>query len=158
MQRRRPTKSTSTQLCLTLPLPPSINEQYYTDAQGRRKLTPVALHYKADVQKVLRDLQRQGILRESLLERIRTCYLALYLEYYFATPLQRDLDNGLKITQDALCKPLGANDNRIVEIHLSKRIRPLDPHIYVEIDTLDEWEFDEEYTLLPKAEESPAQS
>ena len=158
MQQRRPTTSTPTRLCLTLPLPPSINEQYYTDAQGRRKLTPVALHYKSDVQKALRNLQRQGILREPLLERLRTRYLALYIEYYFTTPLQRDLDNGLKISQDALCKSLGANDNRIVEIHLSKRIRPLDPHIYVEIDTLDEWEFDEEYTLLPKAAESHRQS
>ena len=148
MQQRRPTTTTATRLCVTLPLPPSINGQYFTDAQGRRKLTPVARKYKSDVQKAVRDLERQGILREPLLARMRTCYLALYIEYYFATPFQRDLDNGLKITQDALCKSLGANDNHIVEIHLSKRIRPLDPHIYLEIDTLDEWEFDEEYTFL----------
>jgi len=45
---------------------------------------------------------------------------------------------------------LGANDNRVVEIHLSKRIRPLDPHVYLEIDTLDDWEFDEEYRILPR--------
>jgi len=108
----------------------------------------VALRYKSDVQKALLDLERQGILNESFLKRVSTCYLALYIEYYFATPLQRDLDGGLKITQDALCKGLGANDNRIVEIHLSKRIRPLDPHAYIEIDTLDDWEFDEEYVLL----------
>ncbi len=148
MQQRRPTTSTATRLCLTLPLPPSINEQYYTDTRGYRKLTPVALRYKSDVQKALLDLERQGILNESFLKRMSTCYLALYIEYYFATPLQRDLDGGLKITQDALCKGLGANDNRIVEIHLSKRIRPLDPHAYIEIDTLDDWEFDEEYVLL----------
>jgi crossover junction endodeoxyribonuclease RusA len=158
MRQRRPTLGTSTQLCLTLPLPPSINEQYYTDAQGHRRLTPVALHYKSIVQKTLRALQRQGTLKEALLERIRTCYLALYIEYYFTTPLQRDLDNGLKITQDALCKGLGANDNRIVELHLSKRIRPLDPHIYVEIDTLDTWEFDEEYALLPRAAQGDEKS
>ena len=95
------------------------------------------------------DLERQGILKEPFLKRMRTCYLALYIECYFATPRRRDLDSGLKITQDALCTGLGANDNRVVEIHLSKRIRPLDPHIYIEIDTLDDWEFDEEYTLLP---------
>lgn len=148
MQQRRSTIGTATQLCLTLPLPPSINEQYYTDTRGHRKLTPVALRYKRDVQKALLDLELQGILNESFLKRMRTCYLALYIEYYFATPLQRDLDNGLKITQDAICKGLGANDNRVVEIHLSKRIRPLDPHVYIEIDTLDEWDFDEEYTLL----------
>ena len=152
MQRRRPTTGTATRLCLTLPLPPSINEQYYTDTQGHRRLASVALRYKKDVQKVLHELERQGILNESLLKRMHSCYLALYLEYYFATPFQRDLDNGLKITQDSVCKGLGANDNRIVEIHLSKRIRPLDPHVYVEIDTLDDWEFDEEYTLLPLSE------
>src|ERR1700730_1308597 len=147
MQKRRPTQGTATRLCLTLPLPPSINEQYYTDSQGHRKLAPVALRYKENVRKTLLDLERRGILHASFRKRMSTCYLALYIECYFETPLKRDLDNGLKITQDALCKCLDANDNHIVDIHLSKRIRPLDPHIYVEIDTLDDWEFDEEYIL-----------
>lgn len=147
MQKRRPTRSTATRLCLTLPLPPSINEQYTTDSQGHRRLAPVALRYKEQVRKALLDLERQGLLHESFCKRMSTCYLALYIECYFTTPLRRDLDNGLKITQDALCQHLHANDNRIVDIHLSKRIRPLDPHIYVEIDTLDDWEFDEEYVL-----------
>lgn len=151
MQQRRPTTGSATRLCLTLPLPPSINEQYYTDSEGHRRLTPGALRYKADVQKALRSLEQQGIIQEAFLERMKTCYIALYIEYYFTTPFQRDLDNGLKITQDALCKNLGANDNHIVDIHLSKHIRPLDPHTYVEIDTLDEWQFDEEYVLLPRS-------
>lgn len=147
MQKRRPTRCTPTRLCVTLPLPPSINEQYYTDSQGHRKLTAVALHYKEIVRKLMLDLERRGVLLTSFRQRMRTCYLALYIEYYFETPLKRDLDNGLKITQDALCSSLSANDNRIVDIHLSKRIRPLDPHMYIEIDTLDDWEFDEEYVL-----------
>ncbi len=92
------------------------------------------------------------------MKRLRTCYLALYIACYFSTPLQRDLDSVLKILQDALCKGLGANDNRVVEIHLSKRIRPQDPHVYLEIDTLDDWEFDEEYRLLPKTAEEQLQS
>ena len=158
MKQRRPTQSTAERLCLTLPLPPSINEQYYTDTQRHRRLSPVALRYKAAVQKALLHLEREGILNESLLKRIRTCYLALYMECYFATPLQRDLDSGLKILLDALCKGLGANDNRVVEIHLSKRIRPQDPHVYLEIDTLDDWEFDEQYRLLPKTPEEQVQS
>jgi|SRR5215471_19243654 len=153
MKQRRPTKSTAEQLCVTLPLPPSINEQYYTDTHGYRKLSPVALRYKAEVKKTLLNLEQQGILSESFLKRVRTCYLALYIECYFSTPLQRDLDNGLKIMQDTICKGLGANDNRVVEIHLSKRIRPQDPHVYLEIDTLDDWEFDEEYRLLTKESE-----
>lgn len=147
MQKRRPTQCTTERLCITLPLPPSINEQYYTDSLGHRKLSPVALRYKEQVRKVLLDLERRGLLLTSFRRRMSSCYLALYIECYFETPLKRDLDNGLKITQDTLCKCLDANDNRIVDIHLSKRIRPLDPHMYIEIDTLDEWEFDEEYVL-----------
>ncbi len=150
VKQRRPTTSTAERLCVTLPLPPSINEQYYTDSRGNRRLTPVALRYKAEVQKALLNLKQQGVLNVSLLKRIGTCYLALYIEFYFTTPLQRDLDGGLKIMQDAVCRALGANDNRVVEIHLSKRIRPLDPHVYLEIDTLDDWEFDEEYRILPR--------
>jgi len=87
-----------------------------------------------------------------------SCYLALYFECYFATPFLRDLDGGLKIMLDAICRGVEANDNRVVEIHLSKRIRPQDPHVYVEIDTLDEWEFDEEYRVLPKVPEGQEQS
>jgi crossover junction endodeoxyribonuclease RusA len=146
---RRPNTGTATRLCLTPPLPPSIHEQYSTDSNGHRRLTPIALRYKATVRKALLNLERQGILHTAFTHRLGTCYLALYIECYFETPLKRDLDNIVKITQDAICNALGTNDNRIVDIHLSKRIRPLDPHIYVEIDTLDTWEFDEEYTLNP---------
>jgi crossover junction endodeoxyribonuclease RusA len=157
VKQRRPTISTAEQLCVTLPLPPSINVQYYTDTKGNRRLTPVALRYKAGVQRSLLNLKQQGVLNTPLLQRLSTCYLALYFECYFPTPLQRDLDGGLKIMLDAICRGLGANDNRVVEIHLSKRIRPQDPHVYVEIDTLDDWEFDEEYRVFPKAPESGAQ-
>ncbi len=51
---------------------------------------------------------------------------------------------------DAICRGLDANDNRVVEIHLLKRIRPQDLHVYVEIDTLDEWEFDEVYRVFQR--------
>ena len=76
--------------------------------------------------------------------------LALLLIFYFETPLKRDLDGGLKITQDALCEGPGINDNRIVTIHLVKYIDPLHPHLDVELEALDDWQFDEEYALLPK--------
>jgi crossover junction endodeoxyribonuclease RusA len=158
MKQRRPITSTAEQLCVTLPLPPSINEQYYTDTKGNRRLSPVALRYKAVVQSVLHNLKQQGVLNAPLVKRMSTSYLALYFECYFPTPLQRDLDGGLKIMLDAICRGLGANDNRVVEIHLSKRIRPQDPHVYVEIDTLDEWEFDEEYRVLPRRSEGEALS
>ena len=46
--------------------------------------------------------------------------LALDLRFYFASELRRDIDGGLKITQDAVCEALGINDNRIVEVTLRK--------------------------------------
>lgn len=147
MPQRRQTTGTSTELSLTLPLPPSINEQYYTDSQGRRRLSPLALRYKENARKLLVSLEKQGTLQPAFRKRMSDCYIALYIECYFETPLKRDLDNVLKIVQDTICSYFGANDNRIVDIHLSKRIRPLDPHIYIEIDTLDDWAFDEEYTV-----------
>ena len=136
-----------TQLCLTLPLPPSINEQYAT-VDGHRVSTIAARRFKKQVHDILTSLERQGVLNEALRQQFRQSYLALFLDFYFTTPLKRDLDGGLKITQDALCEGLGLNDNRVVDIHLSKHIDPLHPHLYVEIEAITDWQFDKEYVLL----------
>ena len=135
------------QLQLTLPLPPSINEQYAT-VEGRRVSSPVARRFKQQVREVLRSLEQQGILNDELRHDFRQGYLALFLDFYFTTPLKRDLDGGLKITQDALCEGLGLNDNRVVDIHLTKHIDPLHPRLYVELEALPDWQFDQEYVLL----------
>lgn len=134
-------------LRLTLPLPPSINEQYAT-VDGHRVSTVVARRFKQQVRDIFRSLERQGIVHDELRNSFRQGYLALSLDFYFATPLKRDLDGGLKITQDALCDALGLNDNRVVDIHLSKHIDPLHPHLLVEIEAISDWQFDREYVLL----------
>ena len=136
-------------LRLTLPIPPSINEQYAT-VNGLRVSTVVARRFKQQVRQKLTALEREGKIGETLRAHLRQDYLALMLAFYFETPLKRDLDGGLKITQDALCEGLGINDNRIVTIHLVKYIDPLHPHLDVELEALDDWQFDEEYTLLSK--------
>jgi len=141
------TKRPSSTLHLTLPLPPSINEQYAT-VDGHRVSTVVARRFKQQVRDILRTLERQGHIYDELLNSFRQGYLALFLDFYFTTPLKRDLDGGLKITQDALCEGLGLNDNRVVDIHLSKHIDPLHPHLYVEIEAINDWQFDKEYVLL----------
>jgi crossover junction endodeoxyribonuclease RusA len=128
---------------LTLPLPPSINEQYAT-VSGHRVTTAVARRFKRQVQSTLRSLA----VPDELLARLRQSYLALFLDFYFTTPLKRDLDGGLKITQDAICDGLGLNDNRVVDIHLVKHIDPLHPRLYVELEVIAEWQFDKEYVLL----------
>ncbi len=135
-------------LRLTLSLPPSINEQYAT-VDGRRVTTVVARRFKQHVRESLRTLERQGILQDELRVCFREHYLALLLDFYFTTPHKRDLDGGLKITQDALCEGLGVNDNRVVDIHLMKHIDPLHPHLNVELEAIPDWQFDKEYVLLP---------
>jgi crossover junction endodeoxyribonuclease RusA len=144
-----PHKRAPTLLHVTLPLPPSINEQYATATDGRRVSTAIARQFKRQVKDALRSLEQQGSLPPELLQRFQQDYLALSLEFYFETPLKRDLDGGLKITQDALCEYLGANDNRVVDIHLTKRIDPLHPHLDVELEAIERWQFDQEYVVLP---------
>jgi crossover junction endodeoxyribonuclease RusA len=108
----------------------------------------VARRFKQQVRDTLRTLERQGVLHDELRNTLRQSYLALFLDFYFSTPLKRDLDGGLKITQDSLCEGLGINDNRVVDIHLVKHIDPLHPHLYVELEAIPEWQFDKEYVLL----------
>ena len=134
-------------LRLTLPIPPSINEQYAT-VNGRRVSTAIARRFKEQVRMKLTALERDGVLSNELREHLSEGYLSLFLAFYFETPLKRDLDGGLKITQDALCEGLGLNDNRIVTIHLVKYIDPLHPHLDVELEALEDWQFDEEYVLI----------
>ncbi len=145
MQERHSNRNTI--LHLTLPIPPGINEQYAT-INGHRVSTAVARRFKKDVKNKLVALECEGVLHEELRERLRQGYLSLLLAFYFETPLKRDLDGGLKITQDALCEGLGLNDNRVVSIHLLKYIDPLHPHLDVELEALDDWRFDEEYVVL----------
>jgi crossover junction endodeoxyribonuclease RusA len=133
-------------LRLTLPLPPSINEQYAT-VNGHRVSTVVAKRFKEAVRKKIHELQRNGQLAPEAQEQFHEGYLALLLVFYFETPLKRDLDGGLKIAQDALCSALGLNDNRVVDIHLTKYIDPLHPRLEVELEALDDWQFDEEYVV-----------
>ena len=81
-------------------------------ATGRAYKTQVA-------QQILLALARTPR-RDQLLQTIRSEFLSLSIRFHFSAPLRRDVDGGLKITQDALCEALGINDNRILDIHLSK--------------------------------------
>jgi crossover junction endodeoxyribonuclease RusA len=67
-------------------------------------------------------------------ERIR---LALDLRFYFVSALRRDIDGGLKITQDALCEALGINDNRIVEVSLRKDVDAVAPRMELSLRAVD---------------------
>ena len=135
---------------IVLPLPPSINNQYAT-VGNRRVLTKEAAQFKRTVRRHV--LSAHGAdLSDAEHEQLKTGYLGLYLDFYFETPLKRDLDGGLKIAQDALCEALGLDDRRVVDIHLIKRIDPLHPRVEVELEAIADWEFDRQYVLLRSGE------
>jgi len=126
---------TPERLTLSLPVPPSINHQYAT-VRDRRVLTASGRNYKAAVaHHVLLALARTPH-RQALLQALQANDLSLAIRFYFASPLRRDVDSGLKIAQDALCEALGVNDNRIIEIHLYKTHDARHPHIEVTLSTL----------------------
>jgi crossover junction endodeoxyribonuclease RusA len=147
--QRQPTEPVI--LNLSLPLPPGVNNQYAT-VNGRRILSADARRFKGEVANRLQSLRFSGHLTAEMLAALAAGYLSLFIDFYFATPMKRDLDGGLKITQDALCESLGINDNRVVDIHLVKRIDPRNPRIEVQIETIQEaeWRFDEEFVYLEK--------
>jgi crossover junction endodeoxyribonuclease RusA len=123
------------EIYLVLPLPPSINHQYAT-VNGRRILSRQGRDYKQNVaEKVTQWFASRSMSATS--ERwFRDHYLSLSITFYFATALRRDLDGGLKIAQDALCEALGINDNRVIDIHLRKRVDRHAPRSEVRLTAL----------------------
>lgn len=132
---------------IVLPLPPSINNQYAT-VGNRRVLSKEAVRFKRATKRLFLGKAGLAALDDEERERLRQGYLGLYLDFYFETPLKRDLDGGLKITQDAVCEALGLDDRRVVDIHLIKRIDPLHPRVEVELEAIADWEFDRQYVYL----------
>ncbi|HST03194.1 MAG TPA: RusA family crossover junction endodeoxyribonuclease [Chloroflexia bacterium] len=137
---------------ISLPLPPGVNNLYAT-VNGRRVLSAEARKWKALVSERMSEMRFSGSLPDLVVDTLRSGYLSLFIDFYFATPLKRDLDGGLKVTQDAICENLGINDNRVVDIHLVKRIDPLRPRIDVQLENIpeEEWQWDEEYHYIGRA-------
>lgn len=135
-----------------LPLPPSINQQYAT-VHGRRVLSKESRQYKLAVVNAVGRLREEGRLSTQFLTALRQAFVGLFIDFYFETPNRRDLDGGLKIAQDALCEALGVNDNRVVDVHLVKRIDPLHPRIEVELEAIPSWDFDTQYVYLGNGDE-----
>ena len=126
-----------------LPLPPGINNQYAT-VNGRRVLSAEARRWRGAAEQHIGALDIEA----AFVAALREGYLAVFLDFYFATPLKRDLDGGLKIALDSICAALGVDDRRVVDIHLVKRIDPLHPHIAVELEALPDWAFEAERRVL----------
>lgn len=138
-------------VCITLPLPPSLNNQYVTVGR-RRVLSRAAQSFNRDVAKAVQRLRTGGELTMPTEAALQNTLLGVYLTFYFATPNRRDLDGGLKIALDALGRALGFDDRAVVDLHLTKRIDPLCPRLVVEIEAISEWQFDRTYVYLGRAE------
>lgn len=123
---------TAERLWLILPVPPSINRQYAT-VNGRRILSSAGRRYKAHVGQHVWVAMARSPVRAALMDRLHSRPLALSIRFFFTSALRRDVDGGLKITQDALCEGLGLNDNRIIETHLYKDVDSARPRVEVSL-------------------------
>src|SRR5688500_13529518 len=65
-------------LKVTLPLPPSINNQYAT-VNGRRVLSADARRFKAEVSRIMTDMSYSGNLTPEVCEALRSGYLSLFI-------------------------------------------------------------------------------
>lgn len=142
-------------ITFTLPLPPGINNQY-TQVGKRRVLSKEHVIFKRNVERRIHRLRVDQVITEAFIEALKQGWIGLFLDFYFETPRRRDLDGGLKITQDAILGALGINDNRVVDIHLVKRIAPNNPRVEVELEAIPEWQFDDEYVYLEEGDEEQA--
>lgn len=131
-----------------LPLPPGVNNQYVTLKDRRRVLSQESRKWKKSARRELEVMRFDGRISDEFVRVAGEGYLSLFLDFYFESPLRRDLDGGLKILQDTICEALGVNDNRVVDIHLLKRIDPLNPRVDVQVEALSDWQFDDEYIYL----------
>lgn len=82
------------------------------------------------------------------LGQAREGYWSLAVAAYFASPHRRDLDDVLKAAIDVICAGLRLADNRLVDLHASKYLAPLDPHLEVELEFFADWSFGDERVVL----------
>lgn len=134
-------------LKLTLPLPPSINNQYVTVGR-KRVLSKEARTYKSDVRKQLNQMRTSGQIPVTTEHHLRKSLLGVYITFHFETPFRRDLDGGLKIALDSVCEALGVDDRMVVDLHLVKQMDTLHPRMEMEIETIQDWSFDPQYVVL----------
>lgn len=106
---------------LTLPYPPSVNN-LYANFRGRRITSAKGRKFKADIAVVARQ---QGA---------KLLHGDLIITFRVFRPIRRgDLDNRLKISQDALKGICFEDDKQIIEIHAYRFDDALNPRIEIDI-------------------------
>jgi crossover junction endodeoxyribonuclease RusA len=118
-------KQNVSELKLILPYPPSVNNLYAT-FRGRRIVSAKGRKFKADIA-VLAKQQGAKLLAGDLSVTFRV----------FRPKRIGDLDNRLKISQDALKGICFADDKQIIEIHAFRFDDKTNPRIEIDIKTLE---------------------
>jgi crossover junction endodeoxyribonuclease RusA len=139
-------------LSLILPLPPSVNNQYVT-VGNRRVLSKQARSFRRNTETEIERLRSKGRIDPQVEKALKSSLLGVYLTFYFTSPMRRDLDGGLKISLDAIGDCFGFDDRKVVDLHLTKQIDPLKPRLEVEIETILDWTFDQEFVYLGEADD-----
>lgn len=134
-------------LQLRLPIPPSVNDQYVI-VNGRRHRGAELRRFRTRVRATLEERRVAEQLPETLRNARNPSYLAVYADFFFGPRQHRDVDSGLKALLDALCAPLRINDNRVVDIHLTKRKTTGEPYTLVQLEPLADWSFDAQHPVL----------
>lgn len=145
-------------LRLSLPIPPSINNQYVVVGKRKRVLSKVANTWKKDANKALKAMRDKSVISPVEEHAFQTNLLGVYMTFYFSTPMRRDVDGGVKITLDTIAEALGFDDRNVVDMHLTKQIDPLHPRVEVDIETIYDWTFDREYVVLDVDDEEQDQT
>lgn len=136
-------------LHLSLPVPPSINQQYVVVGKRKRVLSKVASTWKKDAMKAMAMMRDRSVISPVEEHAFQNNLLGVYMTFFFATPMRRDVDGGVKITLDTIATALGFDDRNVVDMHLTKQIDPLHPRVEIDIETIHDWTFDNEYVVLP---------
>lgn len=140
-------------LHLSLPIPPSINQQYVVVGKRKRVLSKVASTWKKNANKAIAMMRDKSVISPVEEHAFQNNLLGVYMTFYFTTPMRRDVDGGVKITLDTVATALGFDDRNVVDMHLTKQIDPLNPRVEIDIETIHDWTFDNEYIVLPSEDD-----
>jgi crossover junction endodeoxyribonuclease RusA len=150
-----------------LPLPPSVNHQYYL-RNGLLTLSNDAQVYKRSLVRALSKIKASGELSMTSIcmgspnqqnemegwQKLRCKrLLSMHYEFFLRSIGARDLDNGVKLVQDAICEALGIDDRDVVEIYMAKRVDKENPRLVVTMKLLDFWDATGEGSLFCQPEE-----
>lgn len=137
-----------------LELPPSTNALYVTvrtktkgQTGTRRVASEAAKKFKRGSLPILDSIDGDPR-NAALLSVARAGYWSIAVSAFFVSPHRRDLDDVLKVAIDSICVGLRLADSRLVDLHASKYLAPLDPHLEVELDAFADWSFGDEREVL----------